>query len=1024
MAHSDGSGEIDLPIGRAVQAGLEDPALGSLYAMLAWLGRHCGETAETLSKYTVTRLGIFLPAARARLLADALLLGRPESTPDGSGSAISDQFVAINLLEAIDGLPKESRSCLLKDLEAVEWLAPHLGSAARYLARAKTTVIKDRLLDVQLHFAGSGGTESSDSSDVVPLRTKGVHLRAVRVGHNWMARHDSAGGVELKFDGRCWPAGHTLWIKSNETLAFGDECIDVTSLNLLASLAQAEGESARWRLIPSPGSILLSRGGEGEGAGLVIGPGFVVEPGGEVPVLVNGAVVTAPLALLPRDTLNFGTYHGLALRLLRAAPTGRATSGWPIWAIRLEHASLRFPDGSQGLNDVSFSIEAGDFVAVMGPSGCGKSTLLGLLSGERRLTSGAMTIDDAFIGQPPVMALVPQDDILFENLTVEENLRFAAALRGAAANEGYDALIQSTLEGIHLKTKRNLKAGGVTSKVLSGGERKRLNIGLELTGQPDALLLDEPTSGLSSADAIDVMRLLRARADTGTLVLAVVHQPPRKAFEMFDKLIVMDVGGRLAFFGNPADAAAYFGRMAPGGKLQVEGILDLMVGRRSTLDGRAGVRRTFDPDFWRLKYDETRHLYEAPLILIEGESTPAPIAEPKGHDIRSRAHTILAREWLRWKRDWKSVLATCGVALGLALVVSIVCRTKATNAPYWFANNSSLGPWCFLSVILVQFLALSVSVQEMVKDRAVRMRERMLNVPGWMWLLGKIPALTLMCGVFSALVVIAGIVTLGLPYAWCALWTGLWLTGCCSAALGLLVSSLPRMTERTAMAAVPLLLVPQMVMSGADPFSFDKLSHLHWPAPRPADEVQALHNAPWAADLMASRWAYQAVVCALRDDPFQVLLRDKSLRKEWVFASSNIDLLEQNPGDFWHQMSDVLKRDSSPAVLRGDVAAMVAAGYLSRGEVLTNLRGFVGDEDMNLTDHASWMNDVFLSYAERTFPLHQKSGESPFSPMGAAWAVLGWLTLTFTSSAAIILWIQWRWSCLGPPPRSRASSVK
>ncbi|MCK7535671.1 MAG: ABC transporter ATP-binding protein [Marinilabiliales bacterium] len=171
--------------------------------------------------------------------------------------------------------------------------------------------------------------------------------------------------------------------------------------------------------------------------------------------------------------------------------------------------------GKQLLTGVSFSISEGKLVGILGASGSGKTTLLNMLSGITRPTSGTVRINrlDVFEDKPElegVVGYVPQDDMLIESLTVFENLYYAAALSFRDKSKEEMALLAGKiLENLGLEEKKDLQVGSIMNKVISGGQRKRLNIALELIREPSILLLDEPTSGLSSRDSENVMDLLR-----------------------------------------------------------------------------------------------------------------------------------------------------------------------------------------------------------------------------------------------------------------------------------------------------------------------------------------------------------------------------------------------------------------------------------------------------------------------------------------------------------------------------------
>ncbi len=228
--------------------------------------------------------------------------------------------------------------------------------------------------------------------------------------------------------------------------------------------------------------------------------------------------------------------------------------------MRLDARKLAFRVGkTEILQDVSLSVLAGEFVGVLGPSGCGKSTLLKVLGGQLQASEGAVTFDGASF-QPDTgrsIGFVPQDDIVHLGLTVEKALHYSARLRmdGEATPEQHQAAVEEALTQLDLKERRGLKI----SK-LSGGQRKRVSIGVELLTQPSLLFLDEPTSGLDPALEEQFMQLCRQLARSGRTVVTTTHI--LQSLNLLDLVVVL-TAGRLAYFGPVTEMGAFFGLAHP-----------------------------------------------------------------------------------------------------------------------------------------------------------------------------------------------------------------------------------------------------------------------------------------------------------------------------------------------------------------------------------------------------------------------------------------------------------------------------
>lgn len=549
-----------------------------------------------------------------------------------------------------------------------------------------------------------------------------------------------------------------------------------------------------------------------------------------------------------------------------------------------------FPDRSVGVDEVAFEAERGDLICILGSSGSGKSTLLSILTGATQPTRGSVRIDGTELHRNARLqsriGFVPQDDLLFENLTVGENLEYSARLRMPAESPDHvERMVRKSLREVGLRERRHVRAGGPLDKTLSGGERKRLNIGLELLGDYEILLLDEPTSGLSSGDALKVVEVLKNRALDGGIIFAVAHQPSAKLLDLFDKVLLLDRGGKVAFFGDVAAAFRYFHEhehdevlATPGGSPTLDADFLFQALERASLriDGTPDQTRRHPPIYWQERFAKYRdnnvlgRLYHArPPQWTDDGSPPMPkVAARIGQFI-----TLLRRESLNKWRNGFNLLVSLGSAIGLALIVAFACRESA-DGNYELARNRAFGNFLFLTTVVALFLSLSASVTEIVKDRAIRLRERLLGIPHLLYLLSKLLPLLLIFLVQIALYQATAFAVLGVRELWLPYWAVLGVTGFAGLAIGLFFSALPSMTDKAASALIPILLVPQIILSGAQPFPFERMAHIHWPGVRPVDPREAASSPPWAAELMPSRWSYEALVNLQRDRGFEQHYRD------------------------------------------------------------------------------------------------------------------------------------------------------
>jgi ABC-type multidrug transport system ATPase subunit len=244
----------------------------------------------------------------------------------------------------------------------------------------------------------------------------------------------------------------------------------------------------------------------------------------------------------------------------------------PRVSLELEAVTVTLDERDGGkpkklLDAVSLFVAPGEVIALLGPSGAGKTTLLHTLLGITRPTSGVVRINDRPLAEVEhafraSLGYVPQDDIVHPQLTVAEALRYACKLRLPKDTDDIDIedAITRTLEQVGLTAQRDLIVGSPDEKVLSGGQRRRVNLAVELVADPTVLVLDEPTSGLSWSDAADVIATLRRLADAGRTIVVTIHQPDVQEYESFDSVAILGRGGKLLFFGPPSpESYDFFG---------------------------------------------------------------------------------------------------------------------------------------------------------------------------------------------------------------------------------------------------------------------------------------------------------------------------------------------------------------------------------------------------------------------------------------------------------------------------------
>jgi ABC transport system ATP-binding/permease protein len=520
-----------------------------------------------------------------------------------------------------------------------------------------------------------------------------------------------------------------------------------------------------------------------------------------------------------------------------------------------------FPDGVPGIRKISFTETQGKLVGIMGASGSGKTTLLSILSGLTKPGSGNIFINGINLYQQKdklhgIIGLIPQDDLLIEELTVFQNLYYNAKLCFCDLSETeINDLVNKTLASLGLFEIKDLKVGSALNKLISGGQRKRLNIALELIREPSILFVDEPTSGLSSKDSENVMDLLRELSLKGKLIFVVIHQPSSEIYKMFDRIIILDVGGYLIFYGNPIEAVMYFkhrdaqinseiGECPSCGNVNPELIFNIIESRVIDEFGNYTSERKVSPETWSKLFEEEQTVTIPAKILVSPPKNlhiPGWLAQFRIFTIRNLLSKISNRQY---------VLLTMLEAPLLGLILSYIIRYIAdpTSRVYVFRENENIPIYIFMSLIVALFLGLTLSAEEIFRDRKILKREAFLNLSKSSYLLSKIIVLFFISAIQAILFVLIGNNILGIKGMTLAYWFALFTTAACANLIGLNVSSLFN-SAITIYIVIPLIIIPMMVLSGAM-FSFDKLNRT----------VSHVGKVPWIAEIMPTKWSYEALM--------------------------------------------------------------------------------------------------------------------------------------------------------------------
>jgi ABC-type multidrug transport system ATPase subunit len=535
--------------------------------------------------------------------------------------------------------------------------------------------------------------------------------------------------------------------------------------------------------------------------------------------------------------------------------------------------SLKFKNSENGIHNLDFHGESGQLIGILGGSGVGKSTTLSILNGTLQPQNGQVLINGYNLydenekeNLKGVIGFVPQDDLLIEELTVFQNIYFNAkmCLNNLPENELVE-VVNKTLIDFDLDEIKDLKVGSPLKKVISGGQRKRVNIALELLREPTILFVDEPTSGLSSVDSEAVMNLLKEQTYKGKLVIINIHQPGSEIYKMFDKIMIIDRGGYQVYFGNPTEAIIYFKTLSKHanpdedqcvkcGNVDTDQILQIVEAKVVNEQGRATRIRKISPKEWAEKFSEksdrkpSKDIFKKQTLPENNFSIPGLLKQSK---------IFFTRDLLSKLADKQYILISLLGSPVLAFLLAYFTRFNSQGT-YSFSENENIPAYMFMCIITSLFFGLMGSSEEIVKDRKILKRESFLHLSWFSYLNSKVLIMFILSAIQTLLFALIGNLILGIKGMTISYWLVLFTTSCFANILGLNISSAFNSVV-TIYILIPFIIIPQLLFSGVL-VKFDKL-HI----------TSTKHEyVPVIGDLMTARWSFEALaVKQFKDNKYE-----------------------------------------------------------------------------------------------------------------------------------------------------------
>lgn len=624
---------------------------------------------------------------------------------------------------------------------------------------------------------------------------------------------------------------------------------------------------------------------------------YLMRYNGPSPILLNGQEI--------QDDETYIFEHGSSVRGagIKAIYYSEIVSQFSISNIKsnifleADNVNFTFKGSANGVHGLNFMGTSGELTGILGGSGVGKSTTLSILSGTLKPKEGKIIINgydlynkDDRKNLKGVIGFVPQDDLLIEDLTVYQNLYYNARMCLSLLSEDkVREAVEKILADLDLSESRNLKVGNPISKVISGGQRKRINIALELMREPTILFVDEPTSGLSSVDSEMVMSLLKDLTFKGKLVIVNIHQPSSEIYKMFDKIMIIDRGGYQVFSGNPSEAIVYFrdqvnyanpdeDQCTKCGNVDTDQLLRIIEAKVIDEHGKATRTRKVTPSEWAHRFTSFTEISSSAVTSVK---TPLPKNFYSIPGLIKQSIVFFERDLRSKIADRQYLLISLSGPPLLAFLLSYFTRSPIGD-DYIFRLNENLPAYIFMCVITSLFFGIMGSSEEIVSERKILKRESFLNLSWFSYLNSKILIMFLLSAIQSILFVVIGNRILGIAGMTFSYWFILFTTSCFGNILGLNLSSAFK-SVLTIYILIPFIIIPQLLFSGVL-VKFETLN------------IRQKEYVPIIGDLMIARWSFEAIAT----DQF------KNNRYEKLFFPYDV-----RSGDIeWNRMLiDILKKD-------------------------------------------------------------------------------------------------------------------
>jgi ABC transport system ATP-binding/permease protein len=591
----------------------------------------------------------------------------------------------------------------------------------------------------------------------------------------------------------------------------------------------------------------------------------LLAPGGEL--CVNGVPVV--------------TFSDIKNRFLHADKKGELV-------LAINHIQYHRPRETKGIDTFSAVETTGRLIGIVGREGIGKSTLLKLLAGKIKPDSGTISINGYDLWKNKYMlkgiiGYVPEEDLLFEELTVADNLTLTARLYYSnLSGKEIELKVNAVLSQLDLLELKHVVVGDVLSKHIQPGQRRMINIALELLREPQILLVDNSLSGLGMADASKVIKILHDYSFLGNLVITSISQADSETFLLFDKIWIFDEYGSAVYNGFVKSAPEYLNRHLKLSEQKVKNIdpsmlLDLVNYKLPDKIGHVW-KRVMEPKDWHNHFINE----QLPESLNKQAKTLLPARILKIPNLEIQLLIFSIRNFKCKFSRINDIIRVFVAGPVVALLISLLFRTGGVGE-YHLSANANLSAYQFISLIIMLLFGLILSADEIVREKNIIEKEDYLEFSRFSYLNSKILYLFPVIAIQSLLYVMVGNYIMGIREMLGIYWLVLFSTACFGITVGLVFSSGVRSNKILIKGLLPFVIAVQFFLGGGI-IPFDTLN---------------LGNGkytPLLSDLMVSRWGYEALaVEQFENNKYEKLIykQEKKLDQSAYYNFQLIPKLEE-----------------------------------------------------------------------------------------------------------------------------------